>query len=146
MLDLKMRLDGKITSVNRIYMRGKYGGVFLAPEVVAYRKEVKPIVEKYLKDSGMKYEGGLITLKVDINEVFFTKGHEIKKLDVDNMAKQIIDSIFPALGIDDKTIFNLTLRKVHYDKGRPHIIVKLKEHPKGTKKEPAGNKKVSTKL
>lgn len=134
MLKLKMRLDGKITSVNKIYMRGKNGGVYLAPEVKAYRAEVFPIVQKYYKDSRTKYEGGLLTVRVHVYDSFFTKAHTIRTLDIDNFAKQIIDSVFPPLGIDDKAIFNLNLRKVNYDKGQPYIIINITESPKGDKK------------
>lgn len=146
MLNLDMRLDGKITSVNKIYLRGKYGGVYLAPEVAQYRKDIKPVVEKYYKESGSKYEGGLLTMKVHVYDNFFIKGHEIRRLDIDNFAKQIIDSIFPALKIDDKAIFNLTLKKVHYDKGQPYIIAKITESPKGNPKKTPASKKVTKKL
>lgn len=146
MLNLDMKLDGKITSVNKIYLRGKYGGVYLAPEVAQYRKDVKPVVEKYHKESGSKYEGGLLTMKVHVYDNFFTKGHEIRRLDIDNFAKQIIDSIFPPLKIDDKAIFNLTLKKVHYDRGQPYIIVKITESPKPAKKANQARQKSSKKL
>jgi len=139
MLKLKMRLDGKITSVNKIYCRGRHGGVFLAPEVVKYREEQFPIVQQYHKDSGTKYEGGLLVVVVDVCMDFFTKGHEIRRLDIDNFAKNILDTIFPALGIDDKAVFDLRLKKVQYDKGQPYITVKIQEIPKGSKK---GNKKL----
>jgi len=134
MLKLKMRLDGKITSVNKIYRRGKYGGVFLAPEVVAYREEQAPVVKQYHRDSGTKYEGGLLIVVVDVCMDFFTKGHEIRRLDIDNFAKNILDTIFPPLGIDDKAVFDLLLKKVQYDKGQPYITVSIKEIPKGSKK------------
>lgn len=141
-----MRLNGKITSVNQVYMRGRNGGVFLAPEVKKYRDEVFPIVQQYLKDSGTTYEGGLLTVKVHINENFFTKGGDIKRLDIDNMAKQIIDSVFPPLKIDDKAIFNLSLKKVHYDKGQPYIIIKITEDAKGNPKKTKSNPQKSKKL
>jgi Holliday junction resolvase RusA-like endonuclease len=139
MLKLDMRLDGKIASVNTIYQRGRNGGVFLAPEVKQYRKDVFPIVQKYLRECGSKYEGGLLTVRIHVHTSFFTKGHEIRRLDIDNFAKQIIDSVFPPLEIDDKAIFNLNLRKVHYDKGQPYIIIKITESPKGVAKATKGH-------
>lgn len=135
MLKLNMRLDGKITSVNKTYLRGRNGGVFLAPEVVEYRKAQAPIVRKYLKDSGTTYEGGLLIVVIDVCCDFFTKGQQIKRLDLDNFAKNILDTIFPALGIDDKAVFDLRLKKVQYTQGQPYIIVKIKEVPMVIKKE-----------
>lgn len=140
MLKLKMRLDGKITSVNKIYCRNRHGGVFLAPEVVKYREDQKPIVKQYLRDSGTHYEGGLLVVVVDVCMNFFTKGHEIKRLDLDNFAKNILDTIFPPMGIDDKAVFDLRLRKVQYDKGQPYIIVKITEHSKGDSKKAKSRK------
>lgn len=128
MLNLKMTLDGKIASVNKIYMKGRNGGIYLAPEVKDYRIAVKPVVEKYYADSPNKYKGGLLVVKVDIHTNFLTKGGEVRRIDIDNFAKQIIDSIFPPLNIDDKMIFDLRLRKVQYD-GNPKAIITIKEIP-----------------
>lgn len=128
MLNLKMTLDGKLASVNKMYLRGKHGGVYLAPEVVEYREKVAPIVEEYYANCADKYEGGLLTVTVHVHTSFFTKGDEVRRLDIDNFAKQTIDSVFPPLGIDDKMIFDLRLRKVEYA-GNPKCNIHIKEIP-----------------
>ena len=132
MLNLKMILDGKIASVNTMYLRGKHGGVYLAPEVKQYRKDVVKPIQDALKKAG-KYDGGLLVVKVDVHTDFFTKAKEVRRLDIDNFAKQIIDSIFPVIGIDDKMIFDLRLRKVQYA-GNPKCAVSIKEIPAINKK------------
>lgn len=133
MLKLKFTLDGKITSVNKIYLKGRYGGTYLAPEVKEYRKEVKPIVERFYKECPHKYEGGLLIVVVDVHYRFFTKGGDVYRIDIDNFAKQIIDSIFPPMKLDDSLIFDLRLRKVNYA-GNPKITVSIKEKPSSDKK------------
>lgn len=141
MLDLKFRLDGKIASVNTIYVRGRNGGVFISPEVRKYREDNKPIVKEALKASGTKYENGIIKMSVKVCTNYFTKADEIRKVDIDNTAKQILDTVFPALDIDDKTVFELNLKKVHYE-GQPYVEIKLKESPNPAKRKPKSNKKV----
>lgn len=130
MLKLKLTLDGKIASVNKIYCRGRNGQVFLSPEAAAYRKEVKPVIEAALValKPGDRYEKGLIVMKAEIWYPFFTKGKDVRRVDVDNFSKQLIDSIFPVLGLDDKLIFDLRLKKKHHT-GQPKCVVHLKEIP-----------------
>ncbi len=144
MLNLKLTLDGKIASVNTIYRRGKYGGTFLAPEVKAYREEVFPQVQDAYAKCKNKYEGGLIVAVVHVHTQFFTKGGEVKVLDIDNFAKQIIDSVFPPLGINDKMIFDLRLRKVQYD-GQPKCEIRLKEIPGTSTKDLTRTRKEKSK-
>lgn len=145
MLKLKLRLDGKITSVNKVYNVGK-GRVFLNPEVKAYRAEMKPHVEAAYKECGTKYEGGILKVSAKIYTSYFTKGGEVRRVDVDNTAKQILDTIFPALKIDDSFVFELKLQKVNYDKGQPYITVEITEYAKKGPATVKGNKKVSKKL
>lgn len=142
MLKLDMTLDGKITSANKIYMRGRNGGVYLAPEVAQYRKDVKKPVEDAYKESKTKYEGGPLNVMVYAHTRFFNKDGTIKRLDIDNFAKSVIDAVFPPLKIDDKAIFTLTLRKVHYE-GQPFVRVKITELANPNKKESKANKKVN---
>ena len=126
MLKLKLKLDGKITSVNKTYMRGRYGGTYLAPEVKAYREEVFPVVQAAHKKSKTKYTDGYLVVKIQVYTKFFTKAGGIRRLDIDNFAKNVIDAIFPPLEVDDKAIFDLQLKKVHYE-GNPYITVSIEE-------------------
>lgn len=143
MLNLRLILDGRIASVNKIYLRGRHGGVYLAPEVVQYRKDVKPVIQKELKalKQSDTYEGGLIVMKAEIWADFFTKGGAVRRVDVDNFAKQLIDSIFPVLGIDDSLIFDLTLKKKPY-KGQPKCVIHLKEIPNASSRNKKNTKTV----
>ncbi len=134
MLRMKFQMSGKIASANKIYTRGRNGGVFLAPEVRAYRTEVAPVVAKALSDSKGKYNGGLLSVKIEVHHQFYYKNGEVKRIDIDNFAKNIIDSIFPVINIDDKMIFDLTLKKKDYN-GLPKCLVEIKELPAIKSKE-----------
>ncbi len=130
MLDLKFTLPGKLTSVNKIYLRGRNGGVYLSPEAVAFRAEVAPIVKAAWDrlTPAKRYEGGLLNITVDVQDSFFTKGGDVRRVDIDNYLKQTLDSIFPVIGLDDKLVFNLRARKVQYA-GQPKCAIKIKEIP-----------------
>ncbi len=135
MLDFKVMLPGKLASVNKIYVRGRHGGVYLAPEVREFRDEVKPLVlaawNALVKEK--QYEGGLLNVTIDVQDQFFTKGGDVRRVDIDNFLKQTLDSIFPVIGLDDKLVFNLRARKVQYA-GQPRCSVKIKEIPQTDKK------------
>lgn len=145
MLKLDLTLDGKIASVNTIYRRGKYGGVFLAPEVVQYRKDMKPVIQEAYEACGTNYDGGLLNVDVTVHTSFYTKGNEVRVLDIDNFAKQVLDTIFPALGINDKMVFNLSLHKDDYH-GQPYITVRIEEYPDPVTQAIKSKQKVGKKL
>ena len=55
---------------------------------------------------------GKLKVKVDIYENWLTKKGEVKRVDIANREKFLIDSIFEGLGIDDKYIFLHEMQKI----------------------------------
>jgi len=69
-----------------------------------------------------------LKVTVEVRENWLTKKGEVKRKDVANREKFIIDCVFDALGIDDKFIYELILRKVQSEDVESAII-KIEEHP-----------------
>lgn len=49
---------------------------------------------------------------VEVHEDWFCKNGSVKKKDISNREKFLIDSIFDALGLDDKFIFEHQMKKI----------------------------------
>lgn len=79
-------------------------------------KEAKDLREKITEIvNSQKIESPFLErlkVEVEIHEDWFTKKGEVKRKDISNREKFLIDSVFKALDIDDKFIFEHVMRKV----------------------------------
>lgn len=96
-----------------IPMRGR---LILSPDHRAYKK----LLELYLHRKFLLADAENLKekiLKVEVQyvgprESWFTKKNEIKKKDVENRHKALLDGIFSFLDLDDSQIFEITIKKV----------------------------------
>ena len=96
----------------------------LTKEARELKEEIKQIVYKSLPFVCSNLNDGL-RVEVEIHENWITKKGEIKKKDIANREKFLIDSVFAALGIDDKFIFEHSMKKVQDD--QEFAIIKIEE-------------------
>jgi len=95
----------------------------LKKEAKELRKEITAIVDKSKMDFDPRVE---LQITVEIHEDWYNKEGGIKKKDISNREKFLIDSVFKALGVDDKNIFKSTFIKRF---GEPHkAVIKIKEY------------------
>ena len=107
---IQIYIPFKTPTVNHLY--GHHGGrKYLKKEARDLREKIKDLVPKhnFSKDSKL-------FVRVRIVEDWYTKVGVIKKKDVANREKFLIDSIFHALGIDDKQIFVQLIEKIQSEK------------------------------
>jgi hypothetical protein len=100
----------------------------LKKEGVEQRKKIVATIPQEVRDTmaGFKEK---IKVEVKIHENWYYKNGEIKRADIANREKFLIDSIFEALGIDDRLIFEYTTEKVQVeDKKDYKAVVVLKEY------------------
>lgn len=105
-----IELPFKTPSVNHLYFhRGNIK--ILSTEARHLSKQIEAIVGPFLsqieeiKDKHLK-------VSVEIHEDWYTKKNEVYKKDVANREKFLIDQIFKFLGIDDKYIFEINVKKI----------------------------------
>ena len=101
-------------SVNHLYWhRGNMK--ILTKEARELREKIKKIVldsiEGVIFNDTKEYE-----IVVEVHDNWYTKDGRIKKADLSNKEKFLVDSIFCALEIDDKQIFKHTMIKKQSDK------------------------------
>ena len=107
----------KTPTINHLYWhRGNVK--IMKTEAKKIREEIKMIVISAMAhdyDLGKLREPKL-KVNVEIHEDWLTKKGEVKRKDILNREKFLIDSVFNALGIDDKYIFEHTMKKVQDEK------------------------------
>lgn len=128
MLDVTIQIPGQAISANSLYKRARNGGVFVAPEAIQYRKEAKTHVQRAMRRSP-PYQGGLLHAEIAVFQKYFNEDGSIKVVDLDNSLKNLLDSIFPVLGVNDSAVFNITLRKVH-TRLKPKCTIRIWETPR----------------
>jgi hypothetical protein len=124
-MNFTVTIPFKTPSINHLY--GSRGfRRFLTKEATQLKKQIIDIV------GGFKSNGSItlfpantpIKLKVQIFEDWFYKNGEVAKKDISNREKFLIDSIFEALNLDDKYIFEHTLikRQIELDQQEKSIV------------------------
>jgi Holliday junction resolvase RusA-like endonuclease len=99
-------------SVNSIYKRSKYGGLFLHPRVKEFKLLIINELEKH------KFEMSMSNIHVEIT--YYVKKSNI---DIDNLNKVLLDSMNNIVYGDDKQIFELNVKKCLSDHKRTVITV-----------------------
>lgn len=111
---MEIRLDMKTPTINHLYWhRGNIK--IMKTEAKKLREEIRKEVIKSLPFVCHNINNGL-RVSVDIHEDWFCKNGSVKRKDVANREKFLIDSVFNALEIDDKFIFEHNIRKIQDSK------------------------------
>ena len=99
----------KTPTINHLY--GQHGvSKYLKPKAKELRERIGAIVQNTIKEEFL--EDDRLRVSVYIMEDWYTKKGAVKNKDVANREKFLIDSVFGALGIDDKQIFEHKMKKV----------------------------------
>lgn len=108
---MKLTIPFKTPSVNHLYFVWQ-GRKILTKEARILDKKIAEIVNPfrdfYLENTQLK-------VRIIILEKWFNLDGTIKKKDLDDRAKFILDSVFRGLNIDDKNVFELEMKKEHSD-------------------------------
>lgn len=103
-------------SVNSMY-RTTRQGKFLKRKALNFRTRIIEDVKEQIREFEEIWENKLTDKKLTVGIIFVEnwlyKNGEIRKADLDNRLKFLIDSVFKALDLDDKMIYELYARKEH---------------------------------
>ena len=119
---IEILIPFRTPSINKLYWhRGNMK--ILTKEARELREKIQKIVldsiEGIIFDDTKEYE-----IVVEIHENWYTKDGRIKKVDISNREKFLVDSIFKSLEIDDKQIFKHTMIKKQSDKEFAIVTIK----------------------
>ena len=120
---IQITIPKKTPSINHLY--GQHGyRKFLKPE----GRELRQYILRCIAQTTFSYEDlkeTKLNVTVDIYENWLTKKGLVARKDIANREKFLIDSVFQALGIDDKFIFKHTMNKIQSKTEK--AIIKIEE-------------------
>ncbi len=118
---IKVVIPFKTPSINHLYGHNKFGAFYLKPEAKELREKIKKIVNASFPLSAQ--EETPLKVIAEIHENWYTKKGTVKKMDLSNREKFLIDSVFDALGLDDKFIFEHIMKKVQSEEEKAVIKI-----------------------
>ncbi len=119
---IRIKIPFKTPTVNHLYYH--QGNIkILTKEARDIQKQIKDLIEA-LKINCTPYLDERLSIKILIHEDWYTKKCEVKKKDIANREKFLVDSVFEVLGLNDKFIFEHQMYKVQ-DK-EEYAIIEIK--------------------
>jgi len=105
-----LEFEGHPVSVNKAYSTARFGGHrFRSQDYAAFKKRVELLVGA----KRIAVTRGALSVEIDLHAPdWFTKGGFVRKKDLANFEKTLVDCVFTALGLHDALIFELRMRKV----------------------------------
>lgn len=116
----------KTPTVNHLYTRNRFGNQCKTAEAAKLKKEIMKICEGYTNDTMLLRDRELKVL-VQVFEDWYCKDGSVKKKDVANREKFLIDSVFEGLGLHDKFIFAHKMKKVQSKSEQSIITIEVNE-------------------
>ncbi len=112
----------KTPTINHLY--GQHGvRKYLKPEARKLREKIGNICLG--RSLELPTNTSLLEVNVFIYEDWYTKKGDVKRKDVSNREKFLVDSVFGALGIDDKMIFKHTMEKIQSEEEKCIIQIEV---------------------
>jgi len=108
---MKINIPFKTPSVNHLYFvfRGRRR---LTKEARKLKKEIYELVDFQKSFNRSEFLKKLLKVEILIIEDWYCKNGSVKKKDIANREKFLIDAVFEGLGIDDRFVFEETIKKV----------------------------------
>lgn len=123
-MSFEIKIPFKTPTINHLYWhRGNMK--IMTTEAKKLKEKIKEIVLKDISLFIPNLNAGL-KVEVEVHENWLTKEGAVKKKDISNREKFLIDSVFDALNIDDKYIFEHSMKKIQ-DEKEEFAIVKISQ-------------------
>lgn len=116
---IKFSLPVSPVSCNSLYnVMFNLRRVELKPEIRMWKTQVKQFVPVWKTD-----KTGYLFFNVDVYTETLFKNGKVRKLDLQNMEKALIDAVCEKLGLSDEFIFEKHTRKIQANKDRIDVEV-----------------------
>lgn len=110
------------TSVNKLYqVNFSHRVVYLSPQGRMYKNKVKLHMPPMTFPDNAFFE---VTLRMYGN--WFYKNQKVKRIDIQNLIKILLDGIFERLGVDDSRIFALAAFKEQSEERKVEVRIEGK--------------------
>ena len=122
-------INEKTPSMNHLYSQSKFGRRFMTPKAKVLKLRIINSTSEQAKQQNFilnDWREKLLKVTVEIHEDWWTLKDTVKKKDIANKEKFLIDSIMDGLDLDDSFIWEHTMRKVDSEVFK--AVVKIEQY------------------
>ena len=115
--------------MNHLYSQSKFGRRFMTPKAKILKSRIINTTSEQAKQQNFilnDWREKLLKVTVEIHEDWWTLKDTVKKKDIANKEKFLIDSIMDGLDLDDSFIWEHTMRKVDSEVFK--AVVKIEQY------------------
>ena len=121
---IEIKIPFKTPTVNNLYTPWK-GRMILKKEARKIKEAINYIVDQTIGNVFKNRIDTKLKVKIEIHENWYTLKGDVKRKDIANREKFLVDSIFESLGLEDKYIFEHSMKKVQSKE--EFAIIKIEE-------------------
>ncbi|MFI5405085.1 MAG: RusA family crossover junction endodeoxyribonuclease [Nitrososphaerales archaeon] len=124
--EITIIIPEKIPSANGLYPTNRMGFRYLPREGKEFKERIGNICNQELLNLGdtkPDFTDKKLVVKMWVSENWFNKDGTIKKKDLMNKEKFVIDSVFKGLNLDDSQIFVFLSRKITGSSDKTKIVL-----------------------
>lgn len=123
---ITIKIDKRTPSVNHLYGTNRQGIRYMSKEAKMLKHQIKEMTKEQAKKQGYdldiwKYR--LLRVHTKIHESWWTLKNTVKKKDIANREKFLIDSIMDGLGLEDSYVWEHILTKVDDDAEKAIVTI-----------------------
>lgn len=98
-------------SMNKLYaINYRTKSVYMTPEARTFKSQMKMFITPFEVKRSDKLD-----MKLDVYSNFYCKNGNIKRSDIHNLIKVVVDALSERLGFDDSQVFSFTANKIQSD-------------------------------
>ena len=138
---IKIKIPFKTPTINHIYFTWNNRRILTA-KAKKLKKEIKEICYDTLQEHMYLLDGKKLKVAIEVHEDWYCKNGSVKRKDISNREKFLVDAIFDSVDGDDKFIFEHTMKKVQDTEEFAIVTIEeIKEVKKIKKIKKRGSKK-----
>jgi Holliday junction resolvase RusA-like endonuclease len=113
---VKFVVPGLPESMNSLY---KFNTLTRTMYISREAREYKNDVKRFMPPC--KFNTSRFHITIDLRGNWFYKNGKVKRADIQNLTKLLIDSIFEKLGLDDSSVWSMLVTKTQADREETHV-------------------------
>jgi len=114
---MRFLVNKKTPTINHLYGHFR-GRKFIKKEAKELRADIIDIINEQRKQLGFDirdFQERQLKVRVEVHEDWYCKNGAVKRKDVSNREKFLIDTVFEALDLEDKFIWEHEMAKIQSD-------------------------------
>ncbi len=109
---LTIKIPFKTPTINHLHGHNKWGAFYLKPEAKKLKVDIAEAIGAYPLLAATGLIGKNLKVTIEVHEDWYCKNGSVKRKDIANREKFLVDAVFDRLTLEDKFIFDHQMKKI----------------------------------